>query len=165
MCNGDFGMYRVMPWALPPIQGGQENNVISQDPVISHGTVYVTGYASNPTSMKAYINVKLQNVVYANKDLIKSISSDFKPDSSGMTISYRNTADKYLTGTFIISSTNVNITSVNDGDLWIQYVLNVSSGPGSWNSSGLPDTEAIGYSISKFTLYDSNGEVLQEIAL
>lgn len=160
MCNGDLGMYRVMPWSLPPIYGGQENTPKYEEPIASFGSTYIT-MANDHDQITIWL--QLRDVIFNNKDLISSVSSDLKIPSS-MTLEYLDSNGDRQTGTFSVNTDPISTTVyVPDSLVTLVYKYNVTSKPSNFSSGR--DQSVPSYTLTKFTIYNSAGTAIQEISV
>ena len=125
MCNGDLGMYRVMPWAYPTISGGSSGGS-SVDPTpepavdpYDFSNAKARFASRSATLVKgdywtARFNVILTGIKTVDSSAVNFISGDFNtssisaspsPGSKGSAISFNDKNDLNTTGVAVVTVT------------------------------------------------------------
>lgn len=182
MCNGDLGMYRILPWSLPPILGGSTGGFVTDpgqgDPlkqaIISlkkpdkatvTQSVSMTNTGLNSAGYSATVTVKvILEATYANKDLIKSISSDFSAGTVSTTFSYKNAG----TGSAISLTYSVvpKLASYKVNDDSIELILKgtASGSVSAMNPSvSYAPSSTVAYTLSTVNVHSLDGEIIQTL--
>ena len=181
MCNGDLGMYRVLPWSLPPILGGSAGGFVTDpgqgDPLaqaiislIKPDKATVTQSVSlsnsgNSGSYSATVTVKvILEATYANKDLIKSISSDFSAGTVSPTFTYKQmgmgNARSYTYSVVPkLASFKVNDDSI---ELILKGTASGSISAASPTLDSAPSS-TVSYTLSTVNIHSLDGEIIQTL--
>lgn len=158
MCNGDLGMYRVMPWAYPTIPG-QSSGGASVDPTPEPTPEYYDFtdakivYTESSFELESYVAGPYQNRGYG----VFQISGVKSIDTSNV-----NRVEIRL-------SQNPTYTPSLGGTVTIILAVNLQKEPNSINSYSLLTNDAsnTGKTVTvsggtvKFFVYGLDGEVLQ----
>ena len=178
MCNGDFGMYRVMPWAYPTIPG-QSSGGASVDPIPEPELPYNFDRVSANVSSATAKNVVM---TFYNNELRYSMPLFF--DVSGIEINDITNVSSFKA---LIVQNNLTVTPTsfmaNGGtytktsDVQIAFFSASASQPnaqygflttctpsvsGNYEYNPSVNVTYSGSLTFKFVVIDSNGETIQE---
>lgn len=184
MCNGDLGMYRVMPWALPSIVGGSTNDpAVPASVVESVGAPVVQsmayrafssyndeGQSIPPWKVDPGITVNIP-ISWNDKDAVSSVSCDF---SLNGTVPLKMYLDKSGVKTlFSLNRSNSNLISnwgyVGSDRLAFTFIYtgetyDDSTGVTQYYQEGIALSSEY-YTLTKIKFYDSSGNVIEEVSL
>lgn len=171
MCNGDLGMYRVMPWAYPTIPG-QSSGGTTLDPTPEQPGVPEIVYPYDATDIAATWKstsvwtsgtdnalAHFEAIISGIKVLDVSSVSSLKYTVTNQTLSITPTTLGGKTVTYILSKGNLTKTNPNS-------TLEVVIGKwvGAKNQSGNKATIS-GSATIKIGAYNSSGDLLQEFSV
>ena len=158
MCNGDLGMYRVMPWAYPTIPG-QSSGGASVDPtpepsakyydfadariVYTNDNVALDGYVSGTFKNRGYAFYRISGIKTLDSSNVNRVYLEFSIDP---------TYSPPVSGIVTIAET-INLHGDLNGD---QSYAVLTNDQGSTNK-----VLKMSGGTFKFTVYDSDGNALQ----
>lgn len=178
MCNGDFGMYRVMPWAYPTIPG-QSSGGASVDPIPKPELPYnFDGVSVNVPSATAtnvvmsFYNNELRYSMPLFFNVSGIVINDITNVSGLRTLIVQNNLTVTPTsfnangGTYTkTSDVQIAFFSASKSDPNKQYGFLTTCTPsvsGNYEYNPKVNVTYSGSLIFKFVVIDSNGETMQE---